>query len=178
MLKHLNTEKKKLDDIITCFSIFFLFFFICLAITTDDIARHWESSSKAWETAMTNQVMRHGVIHLRVTPTVLPHWHTHTHACSHTGTRAHAHTAILNTEEALWAEKEVKRKRSRLTRAQGWREQWHFILKCKCKMNYYCNLFLNVYDNKYACLSKPFQASLYMNSWRTPLCGRETSSPA
>lgn len=34
-------------------------FFICLAITTDDIARHLES--KALETAMSNQVMRQRV---------------------------------------------------------------------------------------------------------------------
>jgi len=122
---------------------FLSFFFICLAITTDDIARHWESSSKAWETAMTNQVMRHGVIHLRVTLTVLPLWHTHTHRHSRTQTHTQTHTRTkphtLKTEEALWVEK-IKRKRTRLTRAQGRREQWDFIWKCKCRMNYYCNL--------------------------------------
>lgn len=58
---------------------------------------------------MTNQVMRHGVIHLRVTPTVLPLWHTRTHARARTHTRTHARTNIhtparthrLKTEEAL-----------------------------------------------------------------------------
>jgi hypothetical protein len=37
---------------------------------------------------------------------------------------------------------------------------------------------LNVYDNKYACLSKPFQASLYMNSWRATPLGDRLSPPA
>lgn len=98
MLKHLNTEKK-LDDIITCVSIFFLFF-ICLAITTDDIARHWESSSKAWETVVANQIMRHGVIHLRVTLTLLPLWHTHARpksaSLSLSLSLSHAHTRTLS----------------------------------------------------------------------------------
>lgn len=84
MLKHLNTEKKSWMTS-SLASQFSFFFFICLAITTDDIARHWESSSTAWETAMTNQVMRHGVIHLRVTPAVLPLW------CTRTDARTHAH---------------------------------------------------------------------------------------
>lgn len=37
---------------------------------------------------MTNQVMRSGVIHLRVTPTVLPLWHT----CARTTTHIYAST--------------------------------------------------------------------------------------
>lgn len=81
MLKHLNTGKKggwhhhlRLNFL---FLFFLCFFFICLAITTDDIAQHWESSSKAWETAVANQIMSHGVIHLRVTLTLLPLWHAH-----------------------------------------------------------------------------------------------------
>ena len=176
MLKHLNTEKSWMtSSLASQFSFFFsFFFFICLAITTDDIARHWESSSKAWETAMTNQVMRHGVIHLRVTPTVLPLWHTRTH--THTHPHARTHPPILKTEEALWVEKALRKKEIKV--AQGWWEQWDFILKCKCKMNYYCNLLLYVLWRQICLFIKTLQASLCMNRWRTPLCGWETSSPA
>lgn len=81
MLKHLNTEKSWMTSSLA--SQFSFFFFICLAITTDDIARHWESSSKTWATAITNQVMRHGVIHLRVTLTALPLRHRHASARTH-----------------------------------------------------------------------------------------------
>lgn len=70
------------------------------------------------------------------------------------------------------------KERSRLTRAQGRREQWDFILKCKCKMNYYCKSTPKCRWQQICLFIKTLQASLYMNSWRTPLCGWETKFPS
>lgn len=124
MLKHLNTEKKSWMTS-SLASQFSFFFFICLAITTDDIARHWESSSTAWETAMTNQVMRHGVIHLRVTPTVLPLWCTRTDARTQTRTqtRSHTDTRMHTHKQPHWKlKKHCELRRRSKERDQGWQE--------------------------------------------------------
>lgn len=145
MLKHFE-HWKKLDDIITCFSIFFLFFFfICLAITTDDIARHWESSCKAWETAMTNQVMRHGVTRRKGTLMALPLLHTRAHTLRHS--RMRTHTCTENRKKHC-----ESRKRSK-GRGQGWQEHKAdesneiSFFKSKCKMNYWRYLFMSTTTN-------------------------------
>lgn len=113
-------KKKKSWMTSSLASQFSFFFFICLAITTDDIARHWESSSKAWETAVANQIMRYGVIHLRVTLTLLPLWHAHARpkSVSLSLTHAHTHTHALK----------LKNRRSLVSwegqsiRDRGWQE--------------------------------------------------------
>lgn len=121
------------------------FFFICLAITTDDIARHWESSCKAWETAMTNQVMRHGVTRRRGTLMALPLLHTRAHTLRHS--RMHTHTCTENRKKHC-----ESRKRSK-GRGQGWQEHKAdesneiSFFKSKCKMNYWRYLFMSTTTN-------------------------------
>lgn len=53
--------------------------------------------AKRWETAMTTQTVRHGILHLRVTPTALPLWHTNAHLHTH----AHIHSLKPKTEKNI-----------------------------------------------------------------------------
>lgn len=136
MFKHLNTEKKKkLDDTITCFSIFIFLFFLslsfCLAITTDDIARHWESSSKSLGNS--NDKSSHET------------WSYTCESNTHMHARTHSKTENLNEKEA----KNQQNKADQTNETPSWNAS------ANKNNNFGCNLFL--YDNTYACLSKPFK---------------------